>query len=112
MGAYHQMGHDSLNIVLDPILTSYAGAILSPVNYSPDKVVEQCALFRQKLPDLEVVFDPQLYVPQSERGMLGSWPHKPSDLDTADLTSILWWTNVVDAVIDVSSGFEPDMICS
>lgn len=41
MPAYHQMGHDSENLLWAPELGQYRGAILSPVNYDQAKVGAQ-----------------------------------------------------------------------
>jgi hypothetical protein len=38
MSAYHQMGHDSENLLWTEDLAKYRGAILSPVNYDQAKV--------------------------------------------------------------------------
>src|SRR5687768_15124772 len=37
MPAYQQMGHQSENLLFEPDLSAYAGAILSPVNYTEDE---------------------------------------------------------------------------
>ena len=65
MGTYHQMGHDSENLLGLPELASYCGAILSPVNYRQDKVIAQ---IRGRSADqtFETVFDPQLYYPRTQ----------------------------------------------
>ncbi|MGD0009340.1 MAG: hypothetical protein ABSE93_12445 [Terriglobia bacterium] len=44
MAAYHQMGHDSENLLSEERLGAFAGAILSPVNYAEDRVASQIAL--------------------------------------------------------------------
>jgi hypothetical protein len=41
MSAYQQMGHHSMNLVEDPLLDTYHGAILSPVNYTEAEVSNQ-----------------------------------------------------------------------
>ncbi len=112
MTAYHQMGYDSENIVLEPELGRFGGAIVSPVNCAFDRMSTQCARLRAEKPAIEILFDPQLYIPQSERGKLGTWPHMPEDLDTADLGSLTWWATVVDRVLRAAQTFLPQGICS
>ncbi len=61
MGAYHQMGHDSENIVRD--VGGYDGAVLSPVNETKDRV--RRLLEEHSSSGLEFIFDPQLYFPKN-----------------------------------------------
>lgn len=111
MPAYHQMGHDSENLLWSQDLAQYRGAILSPVNYDQDKVTAQIEWAREQ-DGFETVFDPQLYVPNSERGCLREWPYFPSDVDTADLASDAWWTSVLDALVGVCTAISPTAVCS
>lgn len=112
MSAYHQMGHDSESMVVEPRLGAFAGAILSPVNYSLEQTIAQCTRFRTERDNFDIIFDPQLYVPTTNRGKLQSWPHKPSDIDTADLASIVWWRRVAQNIVETCNEFRPDAICS
>lgn len=112
MSTYHQMGHDSESMLLEPELNRFAGAILSPVNYAPEKMVDQCKRIRGELRNFDIIFDPQLYEPQTSRGKLPKWPYLPKDLDTADQSSLRWWQNIVDQVILAADPFKPDAICS
>lgn len=112
MSAYHQIGHVSEGMIVEPHLSQFAGAILSPINYSLDETVTQCAKFRAEYPKFDIIFDPQLYVPSADRGKLQHWPHKPSDIDTADQSSLEWWKIVTKNIIDVSCSFKPAGICS
>lgn len=112
MSSYHQLGHHSESMALEPTLNAFTGVILSPVNYAPAETVTQCERFRGERRDFDIVFDPQLYVPQTSRGQLQEWPHMPTDLDTHDPSSLRWWTGVVDAVIGAAGPFAPDAICS
>ena len=88
MSVYHQMGHDSENLLWTKELAQYRGAILSPVNYGEAKVAAQVEWARGQ-GNFETVFDPQLYVPSSENGCLREWSYFPDDVDTADLASDL-----------------------
>jgi len=44
----------------------------------------------------DTIIDPQLYVPGSQRGSLSDQPYFPFDLDTADLGSDIWWSDLSD----------------
>lgn len=111
MPAYHQMGHDSENLLWSDGLELYRGAILSPVNYGQAKAAAQVEWARQRI-GFETIFDPQLYVPNSERGCLREWPYFPDDVDTADLDSEVWWEKVLDALVNVCVDIQPTAVCS
>lgn len=100
MGAYHQIGHDSENLLFEPELGQFSGAILSPVNYGPSKTQAQVARALEDLKSpFDLILDPQLYVPQSSRGRLHEWQYFPTDVDTADLSLINWWASVNEALV-------------
>jgi hypothetical protein len=111
MSAYHQMGHDSENLLWTEGLARYRGAILSPVNYDQDKVAAQIEWARRQN-GFETIFDPQLYVPNSERGCLRDWPYFPDDVDSADLSSETWWENTLNSLVDVCVRVRPTAVCS
>jgi hypothetical protein len=111
MSVYHQMGHDSENLLWTDELAQYRGAILSPVNYGQDKIMAQIEWARGH-GDFEMIFDPQLYVPNSERGCLPEWTYFPDDVDTADLDSDLWWEGLLDALVGVCTSIRPTAVCS
>lgn len=111
MPAYHQMGHDSENLLWTEELAQYRGAILSPVNYDRAKVAAQIEWAREQ-ECFETVFDPQLYVPTSERGRLREWPYFPNDVDTADIASDAWWSGILDALVGVCAAIGPTAVCS
>jgi hypothetical protein len=81
------MGNNSENLVFEAELSSYRGAILSPVNSDEDVLGRQVARMKKELNDFEVIFDSQLYAPRSERGKLPTWGYFPKDVETADLSS-------------------------
>jgi hypothetical protein len=111
MAVYHQVGHDSENLLHAENLEAYGGAILSPVNYRQERVAAQ--IQRARLAgDFETVFDPQLYVPNSDRGFLSSWEYFPKDVDTADLTSTEWWMGLVNRIGTLCSTLRPAAVCS
>ena len=92
MGAYHQMGHTSWNLVGEDELADFSGIVLSPVNDSPEQVIERLGRLRESVNHRkEIILDPQFYKPSSDRGRITSWPHFSNDLDTADLGDIGWW---------------------
>lgn len=111
MSAYHQMGHDSENLLWTEELAQFRGAILSPVNYDQAKVTGQIEWARDRT-NFETLFDPQLYVPNSERGYLRDWPYFPTDVDTADLASDAWWNRILDALVGVCREIRPTAVCS
>lgn len=112
MSAYHQLGHHSANLVLEPGLSSYKGAVLSPVNYSPTETLECCVNVRRKRSELDIVFDPQLYVPLQGRGSLPTWGYMPDGVDTADLTTREAWLGIIDKIVGAAKPFAPSGICS
>jgi hypothetical protein len=111
MSVYHQMGHDSVNLLAEPDLAAYRGAILSPVNYALPEVVAQVEAARDR-DGFETIFDPQLYFPRTEHACLREWSYFPTDVDTADLASTEWWSGVIDALGLVCEGLRPTAICS
>ncbi|HHT9007330.1 TPA: hypothetical protein ACT5C0_002964 [Burkholderia cenocepacia] len=91
MGVYHQMGHDSWNLIDRPELQKYRGIILSPVNNSPVEILDRLGQLGFTRNMIDIILDPQLYKPRSDRGKLATWPYFPGDLDSADLTKVAWW---------------------
>lgn len=111
MSVYHQMGHDSINLVNEQQLSVYKGAILSPVNYQEEKIVAQVTSMRTK-ENFETIFDPQLYFPRTERGKLREWSYFPSDVDTAIITEEEWWQNVVRDIVSTCRRINCHAACS
>lgn len=112
MACYHQMGNNSTNLLFEAELKSYAGAVLSPVNEDQSSVATLLAKARSKRPDIEMIFDPQLYFPTSDRGELKTWAHFPKDVDSADLSSATWWTKTNQLLVGVVNTLRPDAVCS
>jgi hypothetical protein len=111
MSVYHQMGHQSDNLISCHDLFGYAGAILSPVNYDQSgisRVIDNC----RNLDNFETIFDPQLYFPRTEREKLRNWSYFPSDVDTADFSSLNWWVRLTNAISDTIDQLHPDSVCS
>jgi len=111
MASYLQLGHDSDNLLSESELSGFSGVVLSPVNYDPGETKRRI-LPKVAKRSLDLVFDPQLYNPRSDKGSLNAWSYFPSDFQTADTTSIDWWAKVnadlVEAALDVSA----DKVCS
>jgi hypothetical protein len=110
MGAYHQMGHRTRNLAVDPVINAmYAGAIMSPVNEKPEEVRALCAA----LGTLERVFDPQLYNPESDRGQLPDWGYFADAKDLAtDNFSLDRWVRTVKTITEECIPLGHDAICS
>lgn len=109
MSAYQQMGHHTVNLIEDPLLEGYTGAILSPVNYTETEISNQV---ERADPDFDMIFDPQLYFPRSERGQLRTWRYFPNDVDTADLSSDAWWQRIVDGLVSTCGDIRPSAVAS
>ena len=111
MAAYLQMGHDSENLVGVPGLEGFAGLVLSPVNRSEGELSRHIPSFRKK-GDFDVVLDPQLYCPKSERGELPNHSYFPQDLDTADMSSSKWWQSLIKKLVTEAKSLKVDAVCS
>lgn len=112
MAAYHQMGHHTANLVSEERLNAFGGVILSPVNEGLAEAGSQVAALRETRRDIDLLFDPQLYVPQSQRGQLPTWPYFPSAVDSADVSQIHWWQPVVQSIVTTVLPMVPNGICS
>ncbi|MCU7925657.1 MAG: hypothetical protein KZQ97_04350 [Candidatus Thiodiazotropha sp. (ex Dulcina madagascariensis)] len=112
MATYQQMGHHTQNLLFESHLTRYTGAIMSPVNASPDEIENTINKIRKEFSSFDILLDTQLYNPQSDRGKLPEWPYYPSEVDTADTTNISWWDDVTDSVVDCASKLSVNGICS
>lgn len=105
------MGYQSDNLLEDERLSSFAGAVLSPVNYSRPQVESLLKRFSGR-PGFETILDPQLYVPTSLQGQLRTWSYFPSDVESADLTSPDWWGAVTGSLAEVSAQLRASAVCS
>lgn len=83
MASFHQVGHNSENLLFEDGLDRFGGAILSPLNYGPDAVAAQIERLRER-EGFVTILDPHLYRPQSERMCLPEWDYYPRDVETAD----------------------------
>ncbi|WP_321852607.1 hypothetical protein [Burkholderia diffusa] len=112
MGVYHQMGHDSWNLIDRPELQKYRGIILSPVNNSPVGILDRLGQLGFTRNMIDIILDPQLYKPRSDRGKLATWPYFPGDLDSADLTKVAWWVQRGEALVKCANEIGATAICS
>jgi hypothetical protein len=112
MSVYHQMGHHSNNLIDLPEMSSYAGAIFSPINCTETEAAEQIGEARTSRKNFEIIFDPQLYVPASERGKLQKWAYFPKDVDSADVSSSAWWTALNKKLAVACQKLSADSVCS
>jgi hypothetical protein len=111
MAAYLQMGHDSENLVGATGLEEYRGIILSPVNRNATELAGDVPTFRAKS-EYDIVLDPQLYFPRSERGALPTQSYFPRDIDTADFSSEKWWAGIVKSLAEFGKQIGANAICS
>ena len=111
MPAFHQIGHDSENLLFEPQLGRFAGAILSPLNYTPEETAGQISELRKR-ENFQTILDPHLYRPQSDRLQLPTWSYYPKDVETADLSSDKWWSELVEGVAKAAIDLGPDAVCS
>lgn len=111
MGVYHQMGHDTKNLLHIDALNRFSGAILSPVNDSEAGILAQIDSLGER-EGFETIFDPQLYYPRSERGCLREWSYFPQDVDTSDISSEVWWQEVTERFAETCVRLKPGAACS
>lgn len=112
MGVLHQMGHHSGNLVFEEHLEGYVGQILSPVNESPASMAAHVVQVCERLPTHEVIFDPQLYMPQVLKGKLCEWPYYPSDSVTRDPSDMAWWDSTIKSIVEAAGTVGANLICS
>ncbi|GGC98011.1 hypothetical protein [Undibacterium terreum] len=112
MGAYHQMGHDSWNLVHEKHLHGYEGIVLSPINNAPETMAQRILALKKKRDDLDIILDPQLYEPRSNRGQLASWPYFSTDVDTVNLANVSWWGEKGQAIVAAAKSVGANAICS
>lgn len=111
VGVYHQMGHDTKNLLHIDELNRFSGAILSPVNDTETGILAQIESLRDR-EGFETVFDPQLYYPKSERGHLKEWSYFPQGVDTADISSEAFWQEVTERLAEACVRINPHAACS
>jgi hypothetical protein len=110
MPAFHQIGHDSQNLLFEDGLSRFGGAILSPLNYNRVAIAAQLEKLRGRN-NFATIFDPHLYRPQSERMCLPEWDYYPKDVETSDFSE-QWWGPIVDAVAQTGVGLGTTAVAS
>lgn len=110
MGAFHQIGHDSENLMFDKELGGFDGAILSPLNYSPSDIKAQLLKLRENQ-GFQTVFDPHFYRPKSDRGCLPEWDYYPKDVDTADFTAE-WLARITERIAAIAMELDTTAVAS
>ncbi len=108
MAVYHQMGHDSENLVRD--VAGYQGVVLSPVNADSERV--RTLMTEHAGSGLEFVFDSQMYFPRSEREKLRTWSYFPEDVETANLGELAWWSRLNQRLTDTCRDLGARAVCS
>jgi hypothetical protein len=112
MAVFHQMGHHSNNLIDLQDMGAYAGAIFSPINCTETEAASQGDQAKQSRGNFEIILDPQLYVPATERGKLRKWSYFPKDVDTADIADARWWTDLNKKLAAACKKIEVDAVCS
>ena len=110
MPVYHQMGHDSWNLIGE-LGDHYRGAILSPVNDIYMRMREQMSKYKP-CSDFEYIFDPQLYFPSAAMGKLPSWKYFSERCSSEDLKKDSWWKETCDGVLECALGVGASAVCS
>jgi len=110
MGSYIQMGHHSSSLLNEERLDKFSGAILSPVNDTEDHILTQIEQYQSE--EFELIFDTQLYYPNSIRGHLIEWDYFPDDVETADHSLKRWWNNLNKQISLTVDEIEPASVCS
>jgi hypothetical protein len=72
---------------------------LSPVNSDPEQMAERLNAIENR-DALDVVFDPQFYIPRSVQGQLPTWPYFDAGCDTTDLGNLDWWSERCQQLVD------------
>lgn len=104
------MGHHSFGLIREPQLAKLSGVILSPVNDTIETMRASLTPIPEHIQD--IVFDPQLYFPRSERGKLPTWDYYPSDFETADIEAESWWTPVYESLLATCADLNATSLCS
>ncbi len=110
MGCYHQMGHECWNLISVESLRQYSGAILSPADNDEAGMASQISKTNRK--NFEMIFDPQMYFPKSDKGCLQEWEYFPEDVETQDLSDYAWWDEVLDDLKQVVERLAVPSVCS
>jgi len=108
VSVFHQMGHDSRNLVFEQCLSNYSGVILSPLNDDQSSMIQFLSDVKKhkNIDEFETIFDPQLFFPKSEKDTLNDWGYFPCDTSSEDHTQLSWWrtlnTNLVESIVPLN----------
>lgn len=112
MGNYLQTGHESWNLADDPNIGQFAGIVLSPVNDSPAEITARLNHVRTTQNGLDVILDPQLYNPATQKGQLPKWGYYGNDFDTADRSDFSWWAGKIGLIAEEAAKVGATTVCS
>lgn len=113
MSVFQQMADKSQNLLDEGHLTGYAGAVLSPVNYTEQETHGYIERLRMRSGGaFSFVLDPQLYFPDSEEGVLPGWRFFPSAFRSGDYASLRYWTNIAKQVAVVGKDLRVQYVAS
>jgi hypothetical protein len=112
MASYLQLGHESWSLLEEPDGGSFAGVVLSPVNDGLVYVEERLKRLGKTRDQLEVILDPQLYNPATDKGQLGEWPYYTSEFETANHQDQAWWVARGEIVAGTALALGAEAICS
>jgi len=111
MGAYHQMGHASRNLALNPELRAlYAGAITSPINEDPGALANLC----KELANQEMVFDPAFFAPTSGKLKSKRWKYSAAAASAQKIRpfGVAEWAKAIEAIVAECTASGHHAICS
>ncbi|MEI2455100.1 hypothetical protein [Lysobacter firmicutimachus] len=95
-----------------PNIGQFAGIVLSPVNDSPEEIVVRLKALTEKQSDLDVILDPQLYNPVTQKGQLPRWAYYGSDFETADRSLFGWWARKIPEIAAEAVRVGATTVCS
>lgn len=112
MASYLQLGHESWSLLEEPDGGNFSGVVLSPVNDALAYVEDRLRRLGKARDQLEVILDPQLYNPATEKGQLGEWPYYTSEFETANHQDQEWWVARGEIVARSALALGAEAICS
>lgn len=112
MACYHQLGHQSDNLIEEEHLSKFVGAIISPVNYTPSMVREKILLRNTPNENFQFILDPQLYFPRSQINKLTTWDYFPTEYDTQSDQDINWWGRVISQIFQNVNSLNIPTFCT
>jgi len=111
MGSYIQMGHHTENLIGETDLDLFKGIVISPLNRLPSELKSDILTFKER-GNYDIVLDPQLYYPRTDKDKIFNHPYFPNDFETADSSSLSWWQEINLKVIEYALDLKVDTIVS